>query len=145
MSSALNQVCAQALRYCMCCLYDQKSVWLLPIVFLSTDRTPPIVAPFPSWDPPDIVFQGETVAVRAQIGHCDSSLSSNWRDDTPQVISTSNHDLLHNAQLFCLILCYSRSKASLILSKVHSEAFTSFLKAFLYSSQSPPFRSVKPF
>ena len=34
-------------------------------------------------------------------------------------------------------------KASFVLSKAHS--VTSFLKVFLYSSQSPPFRAVKAF
>ena len=53
----IDQICAQALRYGMrfedlglvdtfTCLYGQKPVCLLPIVFLSTDRAPPIVAPF---------------------------------------------------------------------------------------------------
>ena len=48
----IDQICAKALRYCMCfeylsminiisCLCDQKPVRLLPIVFLSTYRTPP--------------------------------------------------------------------------------------------------------
>ena len=38
------------------CLYDQKPVRLLPSVFLSTDRAPPIVAPFSLRDPPDVCF-----------------------------------------------------------------------------------------
>ena len=53
----IDKICAQALRYCtrsedlglidtFTCLYDQKPVRLLPIVFLSTDRAPPIVAHF---------------------------------------------------------------------------------------------------
>ena len=74
----IDQICAQALRYCMCFedlglidtltyLYDQKAVWLLPIVFLSTNRAPPIVAPFSPRYPPDLVFQRETVAMRAQV------------------------------------------------------------------------------
>ena len=53
-----DQICAHALRYCMrledlglidtfTCLHTtKKPVWLLPILFLSTDRAPPIVAPF---------------------------------------------------------------------------------------------------
>ena len=74
----IDQICAQALRYCMCFedhglidtltyLYDQKPVWLLPIVFLSTTRAPPIDAPFSPGYPPDLVFQRETVAMRAQV------------------------------------------------------------------------------
>ena len=42
--------------------------------------------------------------MRAQVGHCDSSLSSSWRDDAPQVICISFHDFLDGAQLPCLIL-----------------------------------------
>ena len=42
--------------------------------------------------------------MRAQVGHCDSSLSSNWRDDAPQVICISYTDFLDGAQLPCLIL-----------------------------------------
>ena len=42
----------------------------------------------------------------AQVRHGDSSLSSNWRNVSPRVVFSSKHDLLHNAQLFCLILCH---------------------------------------
>ena len=53
----IDQMSAQALRYCMrfqdlglintfACLYHQEPVRLLPIVFSSTDRAPPIVTPF---------------------------------------------------------------------------------------------------
>ena len=48
-----------------------------------------------------------------------SSLCSDWRDDAPQVVRASDHDVLHNAQRSCLILCYLCSKASFILSKAH--------------------------
>ena len=60
---------------------------------------------FPPRDPPNVVFQRETVAVRAKVGHCDSTLSSNWCEDAPQAISALGHDLLHNAHLSCFILC----------------------------------------
>ena len=53
---------------------------------------------------PDVVFQEETVAIRAQVGHCNSSLSSSWRNGAPQAVRASDHDFLHNAQLSCLIL-----------------------------------------
>ena len=53
----IDQISTQALRYCkrfedlglidtFTCLCDQKPGWLLPIVLISTDRAPPIVAPF---------------------------------------------------------------------------------------------------
>ena len=41
--------------------------------------------------------------------------------------------------------CATCSKASFILSKAHSVAFTSALKVPLYSSQSPLFRAMKAF
>ena len=53
---------------------------------------------------PDVVFQEETVAIRAQVGHCNSSLSSSWRNGAPQAVRASDHDFLHNAQLSSLIL-----------------------------------------
>ena len=97
------------------CLYDQKPVWLLPIVFPSTDRAPPIVAPSSPETYKMFVFQVETVAIRTQVRHRDSS----WRDDAPHVVRASDHDeFLHNAQLSCLILCY-------------------LLKGFFYSVRGP--------
>ena len=88
------------------CLHHQKPVWLLPVVLFSTDCGPPIVTSFSPRDPPNEVFRRETVAIRTQVGHRDSSLSSKWRDDASQVVRASDHDFLHNAQLSCLILCY---------------------------------------
>ena len=44
--------------------------------------------------------------MRAWVEHFDSTLSSNWRDDAPQVVSASNHGVLHNAHVPCFILCY---------------------------------------
>ena len=88
------------------CLYDQKPVWLLPIVFLSTDRAPPLVAPLSPRDPPDVVFQRETVAIRAHVGHSNASSSSVWRKGAPQVVRASDHNFLHNTQLCCLVLCH---------------------------------------
>ena len=70
-------------------LYDQKSLFgCFQSYFSSQIAHHQLLSPFL---PPNVVFQGETVAMRAQMRHCDSSY---WRDDTPQVISTSNHDLL---------------------------------------------------
>ena len=40
----------------------------------------------------------------AQVRHRNASLSSRWRNDASQVISASDHDVLHDAQLPCLIL-----------------------------------------
>ena len=75
---SINQISAKALRYCMrsedlglintfTCLHHQKPVWLPPVVFLSTDRAPPFVTPFSPRDPPNVVFQQETVTMRARI------------------------------------------------------------------------------
>ena len=65
------------------CLYNQEPVWLLPIVLFSSDPTPPTVTLSSPRDPPDVVFQGEIVAIRAQVGHRNTSLPSGWRDDAP--------------------------------------------------------------
>ena len=65
-------------------------------------------------------------AIRTQMGHRDSSLSSKWRYDAPQVVRASDHNFLHNDQFVCLTV-----------------AFSSTLKMPL--SQSPLFREVKPF
>ena len=115
--NALNKFPTKALRDCMrfhdlglvhtfACLQHQEPVWLLPVVFFSTARAPPIVTPFSPRDPPNVVFQGETVAIRAQVGHRNYSLPSRWRDDASQIICASDHDFLHNAQLSCLTLSY---------------------------------------
>ena len=117
----MDQIFAQALRYRMRfedlrllnsfpCLKDQKPVRLLPIVLFSTNRTPPASVLLSSRDSPNIIFQGETVAVRAKVRHCDTSLSSDGRNDSPQVVRTFEHDLLHNAHLFCLVLCYQAER-----------------------------------
>ena len=138
----MDQISAQALRYCMSfedlglidtftCLYDQKPVWLLSIVFLHTSRT--TNALFPR-DPPDAVFQRETAAVRTQVGHRDSSLSSNWRDDAPQVVRASAHDFWHNAQLSSLVLCHLL-KGFFYSVKRPFRGLYFTLKMLLYSSQ----------
>ena len=73
----IDQICAEALRYCMrfedlgllnivTCLYDQKPVRLLPVALFSTNCAPPFCG-FSPRDPPNVVFQRETVAVRAQV------------------------------------------------------------------------------
>ena len=115
-SSIFLKKFAQALRYRMCfedlgllntfpCLHDQKLVRLPPVILFSTNCAPPLCV-FSGSDPPIAVFQKETVAVQAQVRHCDTSLSSDGRDDTPQVVRTSEHDLLHSAHLFDLVLFY---------------------------------------
>ena len=71
----------------------------------STNCGPPICG-LSCRDPPDVVFQRETVSMRAQVRHCDSSLSSRWRNGASRVVCASKHDLLHGAQLFCLVLCH---------------------------------------
>ena len=76
-----------------CCSYHHFE-W----PFHPTNCAPPLCT-FSSRDPPNMVFQWGTVAVRAQVRHCDSSLSSDWRDDAPQVVRASEHDLLHTAHL----------------------------------------------
>ena len=109
-TSRIDQISAQALRYRMrfedlhllkifTCLHDQKPVRLPPVVLFSTNCAPPLCG-FSGRDPPHEVFQRETVAVWAQVRHCDSSLSANGLNDSPQVVRTSEHDLLHNAHLF---------------------------------------------
>ena len=101
----INQIAAKALRYCIrfedlgliytfTCLYNQEPVWLLPILFFSTNCAPPLHM-FSPRDPPNVVFQKETVTMRTQVGHCNASLSSGWRND-----------FLQNVHLFCLVLCY---------------------------------------
>ena len=119
------------------CLYDQKPVWLLSIVFLHTSRTTNCCALFPR-DPPDAVFQGETAAVQTQVGHRDSSLSSNWRDDTPQVVRASGHDFLHNVQLSSFVLCHLL-KGFFYSVKGPFRGLYFTLKMLLYSSQSQHF------
>ena len=88
------------------CLYDQKAFFGCVQSYLSPQIAHHQFVVFPPRDPPNVVLQRETVAMWAQIRHCDSSLSSNWRDDAPQVVRAPEHDLLHNAHLFCLVLCY---------------------------------------
>ena len=111
--------------------------------FSPTDCAPPIVAPFSHRNPPNVVFQRETVTMMAQLRHRSSSLSSRWRNDASQVICASDHDFLHDVQLPCLILRPPARKLPLFYQNAHSAAFTSVLKMFLYSSQSPLFRATK--
>ena len=61
--------------------------------------------------------------MRAQIGHCDSSLSSYWRDDAPQTVSTAEHDFLPQCSVFLASSCATCSKASSILSNVQFRVF----------------------
>ena len=70
---------------------------------VASNRTPPAGVLLPSRDPPSVIFQGETVA---QVRHCDTSLSSDGRNDSQQVVRTFEHDLMRNAHLLDLVLCY---------------------------------------
>ena len=108
--SALVKFPQKALRYCMrfvdlglvntfACLHHQEPVWLLPITFFSTDCAPPIVSPFSSRNPPNVVFQRQNATMMAQLRHRSSSLSSRWRNEASQVICASDHDFLHDVQL----------------------------------------------
>ena len=72
--------------------------------FFSTYRTTPICMLFPSRDTPNVVFQGETATMRAQVWHSDASLPPCWRDSAPKVTCTSYHDFLDSAQLPCILL-----------------------------------------
>ena len=72
------------------CLHDQKPVSVASsFTFLSTNRAPPHCGMLSPRDPLNVLFQRETVAVWAQVRHCDSSLSSNGRNDPPQIVCTS--------------------------------------------------------
>ena len=128
------------------CLYDQKPVRWLPIVFLSTSpsRTPPSCVLCHHRDPPNVAFQGKLL----QCGHkqdivappCPPTGAMMRRKLSVLLIMLSCTMLI-----FLASSCATCSKASLILSKAHSAASTSFLKVFLYSSQFPPFKAMKPF
>ena len=125
------------------CLYDQKPVWLLSIVFLHTSRTTNCCALFPG-DPADAVFQGETAAVRTQVGHRDSSLSSNWRDDAPQVVRASGHDFLHNVQLSSFVLCHPAQRLLLFCQRPIPWSVLHPENAFVFFTVSTLFRVVNP-
>ena len=47
--------------------------------------------------PPDVI-QGEAVAMRADVRHCNSSHSVHWSDDPPQEVHALSQDFLRNAQ-----------------------------------------------
>ena len=114
-----------------------------PVVFFSTNCAPPTCMLSPR-DPPKVVFHRETVTIWTQVGHCNSSLSSHWRNDASEAVSASDHEFLHDAQLSCLILCYllerfpSFCRMPILWLLLHST-----LKVLLCSSQSPLFRTIK--
>ncbi len=56
-------------------------------------------------NPPNIALQKKTVTMRASVRQSDTSLSSGWRDDSPQKICTLQHDSLYNAQASRFIFC----------------------------------------
>ena len=142
---------SQALRHCMrlkdlglvntfACVHHQEPVRWLPVVFFSTDRTPPTCMLFLQ-RPPYEVFHRETVTMRTQVRHRSASLSSRWRNDASQVICTFNHDFFHGAQLSCLIQCY-RLKGFLYSVKISfrgfhfsSENAFIFLPSLLFSAR----------
>ena len=148
----INQISTKALRYCMrfvdlglvntfACLHNQEPVWLLPVIFFSTDCAPPIVAPFSSRNPPNVVFQWETVTTLAQLRHRSASLSSRWRNDASQVICAS--DFLHDVQLPCLILRHLLEGFLYSIKSPFRGFYCSSENAFVFF-QSPLLRATKP-
>ena len=124
-------------------LHDQQPVWLPPVVLFSTNCAPPLCGLSPR-DPPNVVFQRETVAVWTQERHCDSSLSSNC-DDTPQIVRASEHDLLRNAHFFSLVLCYQFERLFLSCRRPILRLSSFLQKVSLYSSHVSFLKAVKPF
>ena len=107
--SALDQVFTQTLRYRMrfehLCLtgtvtglYHHKPVGCSPVIPFSTDCTPPTAVLLSSWDKPNVVLQGETVAMWAQIRQCNSSPSADWRNDSPQEVRAFSQHFSYNTQ-----------------------------------------------
>ena len=91
---------------------------------------------------PTRCIQREAVAIRTKLRHRDPSLTSNWRDDAEQRVRASKHNVLHNAQLFCLILrhlpkCFVYS----VESSFRGLYFNPEMKMPLCSSQSPLFKA----
>ena len=87
--SALIKFFTQTLRYCMrfenlgltgtfACLHHQLQCFF----------------------PPNVVLQEKAVAMRAQIRQSNTSLSSGWRDDAPQVTCSFQHNSSCDAQIF---------------------------------------------
>ena len=100
-------------------------VWLLPIICFSTDRAPPIC----------MFFSPQRHTKRCLPG---SKLFQS------QVISASYHDFLDDAQLPCLILRRLLESFLYSVKGPFRDLFTSFLKEFLYSFQSPLIKATKP-
>ena len=95
---------------------------------------------------PTRCIQREAVAIRTKLRHRDPSLTSNWSDDAEQRVRASKHNVLHNAQLFCLILrylpkCFSYS----VESSFRGLYFNPEMKMPLCASQSPLFKASKHF
>ena len=93
----LNQMSSQALRYRMR-FEDLGRLILSPVC-----TTKSLFGCYQSHFSPQIAhhqlsrpFLPET----HQVGHCNASLSSGWRNEASQVVCASDHDLLHNAQPF---------------------------------------------
>ena len=124
----IDQIFTQTLR----CRMRFKNLCLTGTntICSSTDRAPPAAVLCSGRYPPNVVLQRKPVTMWAQIRQSDISLSSGWREDTPQEICALQHNSLHDAQASHFILCHF-SKVSRVLSKVHSVAFTSTLKVLL--------------
>ena len=76
-------------------LHHQYPAKRSPLVVASTSRAPPVallllsivIIAVPCRNPTNVVLQGETVAMRANIRQSDSSHSIDWRDDPLQEVS----------------------------------------------------------
>ena len=118
------------------CLYDQKPVWLLPIVLLSTDHAPPLVAPF---------SQKNTRCSRPRGSCCNSGTS---RTLAGALMRRKWSVLL--IIITCTILNFSASCAACSNASFYSikgpfrGLYFNPENAFVFS-QSPLFKAVKPF
>ena len=76
------------LRFIFVCanLHHQKPVGCSPFIPFSTDCTPPAAVLLSSRYPPKTFLQRKTVAMQADVRRCNSSTSTNWRNDSPQEV-----------------------------------------------------------
>ena len=85
-----------------------------PFVLASTSRTPPVAmlrlsvvaVSLSRGYPPNVVLQGETVAMWANVRQSDCSYSIDWRDDPPHGVSAFPQKFLHTAHTANFILCH---------------------------------------
>ena len=67
-------------------LHHQKPVGCSPFIPFSTDCTPPAAVLLSGQYPPKKVLQRKTVAMQPDVRQCNSSTSTNWRNDSPQEV-----------------------------------------------------------